>query len=71
MKIKNKINKELLKVKSWLEINKLALNFETTNSVVFHPSRKRLLNDIQIKLRYVNFLSVLMDEQLSWKFHIT
>ena len=46
-KLKDKINKELLKVKSWLEINKLALNIEKTNFVVFHSSRKKLPNDIQ------------------------
>ena len=48
--LKDKIIKELLKVKSWLEINKLALNIEKTNFVIFHSSRRRLPNDIQIRL---------------------
>ena len=77
--LKDKINKELLKVKSCLEINKLALNIEKTNFVVFHSSRRKLPNDIQIRFgkkpvaraRYVKFLGVLMDEHLSWKFHVT
>ena len=40
-KLQVKINKELLKVKSWLEVNKLALNIEKTNFVVFHPPLER------------------------------
>ena len=79
IKLRDKINKELLKVKSWLEINKLALNIEKTSFVIFHSSRKKLTDDIQIKFgkkpvtraKYVKFLGVLMDEHLSWKFHIT
>ena len=74
IKLRDKINKELLKVKSWLEINKLALNIEKTSFVIFHSSRKKLTNDIQIKFgkkpvtraKYVKFLGVLMDEHLSW-----
>ena len=46
---RNKIVKQLLKVKSWLEINKLALSIEKTNFVVFDSSRKKLLDDIQIR----------------------
>ena len=34
-KLNYKLNRELLKVKSWLEINKLALNIEKTNFVIF------------------------------------
>ena len=78
-KLRNKLVKELVKVKSWLEINKLALNIEKKNFVVFHSSRKKLLDDIQIRFgkkpmaraRYVKFLGVLMDEHLTWKFHIS
>ena len=70
---------ELLKIKSWLEINKLALSINKTNFVVFHSSRRKLPNDIQIRFgktpvaraRCVTILRVLMDEHLSWKFHIT
>ena len=78
-RLEYKINKELLKVKSWLEVNKLALNIEKTNFVLFHSPRKKLPINIQIKFgkkpvtrsQYVKFLGVLMDEHLSWKFHIS
>ena len=69
----------MLKVKSWLEVNKLALNIEKTSFVIFHSPRKKLPDHINIKFgkkpvtrsRYVKFLGVLMDEHLSWKFHIS
>ena len=78
-KLRNKLVKELVKVNSWLEINKLALNIAKTNFVVFHSSRKKLLDDIQIRFgkksmaraSYVKFLGFLMDEHLAWKFHIS
>ena len=36
------VNKELKKVKSWLDCNKLALNIEKTNLVLIHSPRKKL-----------------------------
>ena len=71
--LKYKINKELQKVKSWLEVNKLSLNIDKTNYVVFHSPRKKLPDDIGIKLGkkpvsrtcYVKSLGVLMDDNLS------
>ncbi len=38
------INKELCKVKSWLDCNKLAINIDKTNFVLFHSPRKKLLD---------------------------
>ena len=77
--LENKINKELQKVKSWLEVNKLSLNIDKTNYVVFHSPKKKLSDSFGIKLGkkpvsrtcYVKFLGVLMDENLSWKYHIS
>ena len=71
------INRELLKVKSWLEVNKLSLNIEKTNFVIFCSPRKNLVDHVNIKFgkkpvsrsRYVKFLGLLMDENLSWKYH--
>ena len=37
-----KINRELKKVKLWLDSNKLALNIEKTNFVLFHSPRGKL-----------------------------
>ena len=73
------INKELSKVKSWLDCNKLSLNIEKTNFVLFHSPRKKLPDLINIKIgkknisrsQYVKFLGILLDEHLTWKYHIT
>ena len=72
-----KVNRELKKVKLWLDSNKLALNISKTNYVLFHSPRKELANDLNIKIgkqniqktKYVKFLGVLMDEHLTWKYH--
>ena len=73
-----KVNKELNKVTSWLDRNKLALNINKTNFVLFHSPRKQLPDLINLKfgkkgikrVKYVKFLGVLVDEHLSWKYHI-
>ena len=73
------INKELSKVKIWLDCNKLALNFDKTNVVLFHSPRKKLPDLINIKFgkknvtraKHVKFLGVLLDEHLTWKYHTT
>ena len=77
--IQKTVNKELNKVRKWLEANRLALNIDKTNFVIFH-SPKNLYND-QITIKFggkkvsqetcVKFLGVLLDSSLSWKPHIT
>ena len=72
------INQELHHVKKWLEANKLALNIEKTNIVVFHYPAKKLTEPITLIFRckkitstnHVNFLGVLLDETLSWRSHL-
>ncbi len=74
-----KMNKELSKIKSWLDCNKLALNIGKTNFVLFHSPRKKLPDHINIKFgrenisrsKYVKFLGILLDEHLTWKYHVT
>ena len=73
-----KVNKELKKVKVWMDCNKLALNTEKTNFVLFHSPKKKITNLITLKFgkenikraKYLKFLGVLVDEHLSWKYHI-
>lgn len=64
--------------------NKLTLNIKQSNFVIFHPYQKRLAyqpklymfdNDkdkytcLESKV-YVKYLGVLIDQNLSWKYHI-
>ena len=72
-------NGELQKVCKWLESNRLALNIDKTNFVLFHSSQCNLTEHIVLKIgnkklkqeSHVRFLGVLLDSTLSWKFHIS
>ena len=75
---------ELLKVLNWLTANKLSLNVKKTNYIIFYPYQKRLNYDVNIKIldsrvnkyfnlerkEYVKYLRVMIDNHLSWKYHI-
>ena len=73
------INSELKHVKKWLDANKLALNVDNTNFVIFHSPQKPLNENITIKFgkqhvtkaKHVKFFVLLLDENLSWKHHLS
>ena len=75
--IQKTLNKELPKVHKWLEANRLALNIDKTNFVIFH-SPQNIPND-QVTIKFgrkkisqetcVKFLGVLLSSTLSWKPH--
>ena len=77
-KIEKVVNREFRKVRKWLEANRLALNVDKTNFVIFHSQQRRLTDHIVLKIgnkkikqeSYVKFLGVLLDSNLSWKFHL-
>ena len=72
------INCELKKLYQWLCSNRLALNIDKTNFVLFHSQRKAVDKPITLiinkkaisQANYVKYLGVLIDSNLSWKFHI-
>ena len=72
------MNRELSHVKKWLEANKLALNIEKTNFVVFHSPAKKLTEPIILKFgrkkithaNHMKFFGVLLDETLGWRSHL-
>ena len=72
------VNSELKHIKKWLDANKLALNVDKTNFVIFHSPQKPLYENITIKFgkqhvtkaNHVKFLGLLLDENLSWKHHL-
>ena len=77
-KIEKTVNAELKKVNRWLLLNKLALNVEKSNFVLFHSTSKTCSKKLKIKIgskrlkeeNHVKFLGVLVDSTLSWKPHI-
>ena len=76
----NTVNSELLKVSTWLNVNKLSLNVDKTVCMHFknrYDSRKHIYNDILInntpitKVSSTKFLGIIVDDSLTWKDHNT
>ena len=73
------VNKELRLAKKWLDANKLSLNIDKTNYIIFHSSSLNLPSGSDIKIgkkhikrvKFVKFLGLLLDEHLSWKYHLS
>ena len=73
------VNNELKKVKQWLNVNILSSNIDKTNFIIFKSPQHLSLETVNIKIenqpikqsRYVKFLGVLLDENLSWKYHLS
>ena len=73
------VNRELRKVRKWLEANRLALNVSKTNFVIFHSPANKINEFIKIKVgtkpisqvEQVKYLGILVDCTLRWKPHIT
>ena len=79
LQIQKVVNRELQKVRKYLEANRLALNIDKTNFIIFHSQQLKITNHIvlrfgrkTIKLEsYVKLLGILSDSNLSWNFHLT
>ena len=75
------VNEELKKVKHWCNINKLSLNLEKTNYMIIKsPRKKEIINifprnndgtNYSLKRKdYIRYLGVMIDDSVSWKYHI-
>ena len=77
-KLELTINKELKKLNTWLLVNRLSLNIEKNNFVVFHPYNKPLKRKITVKIYkkalsekdHVKYLGIMIDSTLTWRIHI-
>lgn len=73
------INNELNSIHNWLCANKLVLNIDKSNIVIFHPPQKKLRYNIDInvdgksisKASSTKYLGVFIDSHLQWKEQIT
>ena len=78
-KLAKKVNTELKHVKRWLDANKLSLNTNKTNYMIFHcpgaalrvNAAIRIGNRFIFRVKYIRFLGLLLDENLSWKYHLS
>ena len=72
------VNQELISIVDWLNANRMSLNVEKTNFMIFHPKGKKIHYKENIKILGSNisevtstkFLGVIMDSNLTWKLHI-
>ncbi|EDO29739.1 predicted protein, partial [Nematostella vectensis] len=72
------INENLLHVSSWFAANKLSLNIDKTNFIIFHPPQKISNYTLSIKIngkcikkeKYIKYLGIYIDSHLSWKYKI-
>lgn len=72
------INIELTNIQNWLLANKLLLNIEKSNYIIFHSPQKKINYDIElcfnsVRLKRVNntsYLGVMIDSNLNWKAHV-
>ena len=73
------VNTKLKKVKTWLDVNRLSLNMDKTNFIIFKSPQHHSAEVVKIKVgnipikqtKYVKFLGVLLDDNQSWKYHLT
>ena len=73
-----KVNHDLKGITDWLNANRISLNANKTEFVIFRSPRKKIDCEVKLKLngkrlfpsRYIKYLGVLVDEHLSWNYHI-
>ena len=72
------MNEDLKLIYIWLCANRLSLNVDKTEFLVFRPPRKKLENRFTLKLSgttifespKIKYLGLIIDQNLSWKHHI-
>ena len=78
--LESKVNNELVNIHTWLSANKLSLNIDKSNFIIFHPPQKKLpfhvtlsLNGINLNQEYsIKYLGiVIIDSHLSWKSQVS
>jgi len=78
LNIEKILNNELKQLSMWLKVNRLALNIEKTNFVIFHACQRVKDHNITLKLDrkaiserdYIKYLGIAVDSKLSRKPHI-
>ena len=75
-KLEVNINNELSRVKAWLRANKLFLNYNKTNYLIFTKRKKKLkfniiMNNYTLEEKNsTKYLGILIDNKLTWQAHI-
>ena len=70
------LNKELIKIDTWLQANKLTVNTKKTHYMIFHRARLKPTINVFIRqdkislTRSTQFLGIIIDDKLKWTEHI-
>ena len=76
IQIKNKLENELIVIQNWLNMNKIKINYEKSNFMIFSYRKKYTLDTIKIGPNYISstnctkFLGILVDNHLNFRSHI-
>ena len=73
------VNLDMKNLTVWLNANKISLNVQKTEMVIFKHQRKKIDSEVKIKLSRkrlyptdsVKYLGVRIDEDLNWKHHVS
>ena len=76
--IRKRLNIDLKLLSGWLSANKIALNINKTEVILFKHHKKLVNYDLKLKLygkrlyltNKTKYLGLLIDENLNWKFHL-
>ena len=77
-KLKLKTETEFHNIETWTNLNKISINYNKTNSVLFSRSKSTAVNNFVIKTSdrpltnksVIKYLGVLFDNKLNWEQHI-
>ena len=64
------LNKELIKIDTWLQANKLTVNTKKTHYMIFHRANVFIRQDKISLTRSTQFLGIIIDDKLKWTEHI-
>jgi hypothetical protein len=73
------VNNQLQRVGCWLCANKLLLNVDKSNFVIFHPVQKQITHNVCIQINNkiikheteIKYLGIMLDCHLNWKSHLS
>jgi len=72
------MNVELESIYSWLCANKLSLNIDKSNVIIFHTPQKKVhgisicINNVPLKqVNELKYLGVMLDSNINWKAHVS
>ena len=78
-KLNKYVNLDMKSITDWLNANKISLNVQKTELVIFKHQRKKTYSEVKIKLSRkrlyptdsLKYLGIRIDENLNWKHHVS